>query len=159
MSVSRSLVKASGAVRAKQALQTRAFRYRGQADLDTAVPWYWLPMEAPNYSQLPESWDEYMWHGFGQEAYRFCTTPSGEHVTFGRRYVKGITILLVLLLGHGSIYLAWKIISFFRTEQDYYYHHRFMDFQKRPFDNGYLQFMGRADDPEYLRHINSKDTF
>ena len=43
------------------AVQKRGFRYRGQSDVDTATPWYWAPFEAPNYSQLPERYDWYMY--------------------------------------------------------------------------------------------------
>eukprot|EP00756_Hemistasia_phaeocysticola_P001906 Hpha_TRINITY_DN11316_c0_g1::TRINITY_DN11316_c0_g1_i1::g.62971::m.62971 len=140
--------------------QKRGFRYRGQSDVDTQTMYYWMPMESPNYSGLPEHWDQYMWHGFGQEVFRYMMNTGGEHDRMGRKYTKVSNVLYGYIYTWLLLWLWTKIYYFFRPEEEYFYNMRLYDFPKKPFDNLYLhQWMSDAKDPMFIEHINSTSTY
>eukprot|EP01064_Diplonema_japonicum_P000985 TRINITY_DN1064_c1_g2_i1.p1 TRINITY_DN1064_c1_g2~~TRINITY_DN1064_c1_g2_i1.p1 ORF type:complete len:157 (+),score=41.25 TRINITY_DN1064_c1_g2_i1:40-510(+) len=142
--------------------QARGFRYRGQADMDVTTPWYWLPMEAPNYTQLPEKYDLYMAQGFGQEQVRVSYNPgaSGEHERMGRKYTTLLQCGGCFLLAIGYLWYMGKLAKTFRTDEDHFNNVRLSDFRKYPFDNLYEYTAGAVlNDPAYYKHINSKGTY
>ncbi|KAJ9472593.1 hypothetical protein DIPPA_06883 [Diplonema papillatum] len=142
--------------------QTRAFRYRGNSDLDTGTPWYWMPMEAPNYSQLPERFDAYMFNGFGQEMPRlfYNISPNGEHEKFGRHQAPFLGCAGVMFIVLMYVWGYGRLIRLFRDDEDNFNVKRIMDIKKYPFDNNYLWVPGtRANDPNYQAHIRSSGSY
>eukprot|EP01061_Rhynchopus_euleeides_P007567 TRINITY_DN16617_c0_g1_i1.p1 TRINITY_DN16617_c0_g1~~TRINITY_DN16617_c0_g1_i1.p1 ORF type:complete len:168 (+),score=40.90 TRINITY_DN16617_c0_g1_i1:33-506(+) len=150
---------AAGAQAAKG--QVRCYRYRGQADIDVQTPWYWTPVEAPNYSQLPERWDWYMFQGYGQETHRFFVNPSawGEHERMGRLFTTFMGTAFGFLFFTQLGFRAQTYSTFLGEDKDYLVSH-YSDYAKHPFDGMYLYSpMSSPRDPAYVRHINSKDTY
>ena len=139
------------------ARQVRTFRYRGNADIDTETPWYWTPLEAPNYSQLPDKYDNYMYvrhdvqqtlapltyphlrrcryQGYGQEHTKLFVNygQCGEHERMGRHYTTWLGafmsfIIMVMLIGYNFP----RITSQIREGDDKWWTHT-TDFKKVSF--------------------------